>query len=85
MAVPKKRLGHSAQGTRRANWKAILPSVTTCDMCGAPKLSHKLCGVCGAYKGRIVIKKFQNADSSMMGNAPAADHVHDENCDHDHE
>lgn len=79
MAVPKKRLGHSAQGTRRANWKAILPSVTTCDMCGAPKLSHKLCGVCGAYKGRIVIKKYQGA------NAPVAhDHDHD-HADHDHE
>ena len=25
MAVPKKRTGHSAQGSRRSNWKATKP------------------------------------------------------------
>ena len=34
MAVPKKRTGHSAQGSRRANWKATKPETTKCPNCG---------------------------------------------------
>src|SRR5574344_1681293 len=52
MAVPKKRTGHSAQGKRRANWKATNPEVTKCTHCGAPVLAHTVCGACGYYKGK---------------------------------
>ena len=54
MAVPKKRTGHSAQGKRRANWKATNPEVTKCTHCGAPVLAHTVCGACGYYKGKVV-------------------------------
>ena len=57
MPVPKKRLGHSDQAHRRANWKAILPEKTLCPHCGTVKLPHRLCVECGYYKGRVVSHK----------------------------
>ncbi len=54
MAVPKKRTGHSAQGSRRANWKATKPETTKCPNCGETVLTHTVCTVCGTYKGQPV-------------------------------
>ena len=54
MAVPKKRTGASAQAKRRANWKAIKPTTTTCKNCGATALTHTVCTECGYYKGKAV-------------------------------
>ncbi len=57
MAVPKKRTGHSAQGKRRSNWKAVKPELTTCSNCGAKVLTHTVCTACGTYKGKVVSRK----------------------------
>lgn len=57
MAVPKKRTGHSAQGKRRANWKATKPETTVCSNCGQPVLTHTVCTACGYYKGQPVSLK----------------------------
>ena len=57
MAVPKKRTGHSAQGHRRSNWKAIRPTTTKCPNCGATVLTHTVCTECGTYKGQPVSLK----------------------------
>lgn len=54
MAVPKKRTGASAQGSRRANWKASKPETTKCPNCGATVLTHTVCTECGTYKGQPV-------------------------------
>ncbi len=54
MAVPKKRTGHSAQGSRRSNWKATKPETTKCPNCGATVLAHTVCTECGTYKGQPV-------------------------------
>ena len=54
MAVPKKRTGHSAQGSRRANWKATKPETTKCPVCGETVLTHTVCTACGTYKGQPV-------------------------------
>ncbi len=54
MAVPKKRVGHSAQGHRRSNWKATVPETTTCTNCGELALTHTVCKACGYYKGKAV-------------------------------
>lgn len=54
MAVPKKRTGHAAQGSRRANWKATKPETTKCPNCGATVLTHTVCTECGTYKGQPV-------------------------------
>lgn len=57
MAVPKKRTGASAQGHRRANWKATVPETTTCKNCGALVLTHTVCTECGQYKNKVVSRK----------------------------
>lgn len=54
MAVPKKRVGKSAQGHRRSNWKATVPATTTCKNCGELALTHTVCTACGYYKGKVV-------------------------------
>lgn len=57
MAVPKKRTGHSAQGSRRSNWKATKPETTKCPNCGETVLTHTVCIACGTYKGKPVSLK----------------------------
>ena len=59
MAVPKKRTGHSAQGSRRSNWKATKPTLTKCPNCGQAVLAHTVCTACGTYKGKPVRLKDQ--------------------------
>ncbi len=67
MAVPKKRTGHSAQGSRRANWKATKPETTKCPNCGETVLTHTVCTACGTYKGQPV----KLADKAAAATAPA--------------
>lgn len=59
MAVPKKRLGSSAQGHRRSQWKATVPTMGTCSKCGEKKLSHHVCDYCGYYNGKPASKKLE--------------------------
>lgn len=56
MALPKRRHSHSRTRKRRAHDALAPASVATCANCGEPKLPHRLCGACGTYKGRAVIK-----------------------------
>ena len=69
MAVPKKRTGHSAQGSRRANWKATKPETTKCPNCGATVLAHTVCTECGTYKGQPV--KLADKAAAAAATAPA--------------
>ena len=70
MAVPKKRTGHSAQGSRRANWKATKPETTKCPNCGATVLTHTVCTECGTYKGQPV-KSADKAAAAAPAEKPA--------------
>jgi large subunit ribosomal protein L32 len=70
MAVPKKRTGHSAQGSRRANWKATKPETTKCPICGETVLTHTVCTACGTYKGQPV-KLADKAAAAAVAKAPA--------------
>ena len=70
MAVPKKRTGHSAQGSRRANWKATKPETTKCPNCGATVLTHTVCTECGTYKGQTV-KLAEKAAAAAVAEKPA--------------
>ena len=70
MAVPKKRTGHSAQGSRRANWKATKPTTTKCPNCGATVLAHTVCTACGTYKGQPV--KLADKAAAVAVKEPAA-------------
>lgn len=69
MAVPKKRTGHSAQGSRRANWKATKPETTKCPNCGETVLTHTVCKACGTYKGQPV--KLADKAAAVAATAPA--------------
>ena len=70
MAVPKKRTGHSAQGSRRANWKATKPETTKCPNCGETVLTHTVCTECGTYKGQPV-KLADKAAAAAPAEKPA--------------
>lgn len=65
MAVPKKRTGHSAQGSRRSNWKATKPETVKCPNCGETKLAHAVCTACGFYKGKPASLKAKEATAPV--------------------
>lgn len=57
MACPKKKTGKCAQGHRRSNWKATLPTLVKCNNCGEMRHTHTVCGNCGHYKGQLASNK----------------------------
>lgn len=60
MAVPKRKTSKARRDKRRnSHWKLALPGLVKCPSCGAMKLSHRVCGECGQYNGRVVIKTEQ--------------------------
>jgi large subunit ribosomal protein L32 len=63
MAVPKQKQSHARTTQRRAQHKISAPTVNACPTCHSPRLPHRVCPVCGSYKGREVIA----ADSGGQG------------------
>lgn len=57
MAVPKKKTGKCAQGHRRSNWKATLPTLVDCSNCNEKRKPHTVCPSCGHYDGKQVIER----------------------------
>lgn len=55
MAVPKRRMSRSNTRSRRAQWKAVAPSLSTCKRCKQAKLPHVACPTCGTYNDRQVV------------------------------
>ena len=57
MAVPKRKTSKARRDKRRSSvWKLEAPSLSKCTQCGELKMPHRVCPVCGYYKGREVIK-----------------------------
>ena len=57
MAVPKRKVSKARRDKRRSSvWKLDAPALTKCEKCGELKVPHKVCGSCGMYKGKEVIK-----------------------------
>jgi len=56
MPLPKRRHSSSRQGKRRGEQKIKVSSISVCPNCKSPKLPHRICPVCGYYKGRQVIQ-----------------------------
>lgn len=54
MAVPKRRMSRSRTRSRRAQWKATVPTLVACAnrACGASTRPHMTCPTCGTYGGR---------------------------------
>lgn len=55
MAVPKQKQSHARTTQRRAQHKVSAPTHNACPQCHSPRLPHRVCPVCGSYKGREVI------------------------------
>lgn len=51
MAVPKRRTSVSRKNRRRSHHAIAMPARSTCPQCGEVKLPHRVCRVCGTYRG----------------------------------
>ncbi|HRX13419.1 MAG TPA: 50S ribosomal protein L32 [Eubacteriales bacterium] len=60
MAVPKRKVSKQRKHKRAANWKAAVPGLAECPQCHELKLSHRVCGNCGYYDHKEIVK--QTAD-----------------------
>lgn len=57
MPVPKRRKSKSRRDMRKAHTLKIdTPATSKCSNCGSTKQPHRVCGFCGFYKGREVIR-----------------------------
>lgn len=57
MAVPKRKISKARKNKRRSSvWKLDTPTLVKCPNCGEYKRQHRICGDCGYYNGREVIK-----------------------------
>ncbi len=59
MAVPKGKVSKARRDKRRANWKLEAPNFVRCPHCQEFKMPHRVCGSCGYYNGKEVLKKAQ--------------------------
>jgi len=57
MPNPKRKLSRSRRDSRRATYKAVVPTLSSCSNCGAPILYHRVCGECGYYRGKLAVEK----------------------------
>ena len=57
MAVPKRKTSPSKRNMRRSHDSLVGINTMECSNCGERKLSHRVCGVCGYYNKREIIKK----------------------------
>ena len=55
MAVPKQKQSRARTAKRRAQHKVVPPGYNACPQCHSPRLPHRVCPVCGSYKGREVV------------------------------
>ena len=56
MAVPKRKTSPSRRNMRRSHHALTVPAHADCPKCGEPKRPHHVCGACGHYSDREVIK-----------------------------
>jgi len=56
MPAPKSKHSKSRRDKRRANWKLTVPGLVECPQCHALKMPHRVCPVCGFYKGKSVVQ-----------------------------
>lgn len=57
MAVPKRKSSKARKNKRRSNvWKLKAPAFSKCSHCGALKTPHRVCGNCGYYNDKEIIK-----------------------------
>ncbi len=55
MPNPKRRHSRARGRKRRTHWKLDKVQLVACPKCKSPKMSHRICEVCGHYNGRLII------------------------------
>lgn len=55
MPNPKRRHSRQRRDKRRTHWKVKAPAFSVCPQCRSKKMPHRVCPVCGTYKGREVL------------------------------
>ncbi|MBE0429477.1 MAG: 50S ribosomal protein L32 [Thermoleophilia bacterium] len=55
MAVPKRKTSKARRDKRRTHARLDRPTINLCPQCRSVKQPHRVCTVCGTYKGREVI------------------------------
>ncbi|MBU4365668.1 MAG: 50S ribosomal protein L32 [Kiritimatiellae bacterium] len=55
MAVPKRKTSKSRIRIRKRSHKETLTATQACANCGEPHQPHRVCPLCGYYKGRQVL------------------------------
>lgn len=56
MAHPKRKTSKSWRDARRSHLALVSPDYPTCPRCHQLKMAHRICGNCGYYKGKAIIK-----------------------------
>ncbi|HUT83914.1 MAG: 50S ribosomal protein L32 [Proteobacteria bacterium] len=56
MPLPTRRHSRARKNKRRTHDTLKPPHYILCPQCHEPKLPHRVCPKCGAYKGRTVIE-----------------------------
>ncbi|MFH0913562.1 MAG: 50S ribosomal protein L32 [Candidatus Omnitrophota bacterium] len=56
MPLPKQRHSKARGRKRRTHWKLSKTNLNPCPQCKQPKLSHRVCKICGYYNGKQVIE-----------------------------
>lgn len=62
MAVPARKVSKTSKRMRRANDFLTAEATTTCSNCKAVIQPHRVCDVCGFYKGKKVTKDKETAE-----------------------
>jgi large subunit ribosomal protein L32 len=57
MAVPKRRTPRAKRDSRRSHHGLTAPNLVRCTTCRSMRLNHRVCPVCGTYRGRQVLKR----------------------------
>lgn len=57
MAVQKRKVSKARRDKRRSSvWKLEAPALSKCTQCGELKMPHRVCPMCGYYKGKEIVK-----------------------------
>lgn len=56
MAHPKRKTSKAWRDARRSHLALVTPNYSTCPRCHKLKMAHRICGNCGYYKGKAIIK-----------------------------
>ncbi len=57
MANPKRKTSKTRRDKRRTHYKGRTPQLTKCPVCGTTHEYHRVCPVCGSYRGKVAIEK----------------------------